>query len=59
MARRRARGYGDVTILLKLHVPDKISKSMRGVLDSLREDFGLPIDSIEDAVRNEAKDRRS
>ena len=59
MARRRARGRGDVTILLKLHVPDKVNKKMRGMLEGLRDDFGLPDDSIEDAVRNEAKDRRS
>ena len=59
MARRRARGRGDVTILLKLHVPDKVNKQMRGILENLRDDFGLPVDSIEDAVRNEAKDRRS
>jgi len=59
MARRRARGRGDVTVLLKLHVPDKINKQMRGLLENLKEDFGLPIKTIEDAVRKEAKDRRS
>ena len=59
MPHRRGRGRGDVTVLLKLHVPSKISKSMRATLDEMRESFALPEDDIENAVRLEAEDRRS
>ena len=59
MPHRRGRGRGDVTVLLKLHVPSKISKSMRATLDELRESFALAEDDIENAVRREAEDRRS
>ena len=58
MPRRRGRGRGDVTVLLKLHTPKKISKSMRSVLEDLRDDFGLPTEDIESVVRREAEDRR-
>ena len=56
---RRGRGRGDVTILLKLHVPGKFNKSMRSTLEEMRPTFGLPISDIEDAVRREAQDRRN
>ena len=56
---RRGRGRGDVTILLKLHVPEKFNKSMRSTLEDMRPTFGLPISDIEDAVRREAHDRRN
>ena len=42
-----------------IHVPSKISKSMRATLDEMRESFALPEDDIENAVRREAEDRRS
>lgn len=58
MPYRRGRGRGDVTILLKLHVPNKISKSMKKSLESMKDDFGLPLDEIEEAVRREAQERR-
>jgi len=56
---RRGRGRGDVTVLLKLHVPEKFNKSMRSTLEDMRPTFGLPISDIEDAVRREAQDRRN
>ena len=56
---RRGRGRGDVTILLKLPVPEKFNKSMRSTLEGMRPTFGLPISDIEDAVRREAQDRRN
>jgi len=56
---RRGRGRGDVTILLKLHVPEKFNKSMRSTLEEMRSSFGLPVSDIEDAVRREATDRRN
>ncbi|GIS43317.1 MAG: hypothetical protein Ct9H90mP16_03870 [Candidatus Poseidoniales archaeon] len=58
MPYRRGRGRGDVTVLLKLYAPEKISKSMRSVLEDLRADFGLPMEDIESMVRREAEDRR-
>ena len=59
MPSRRGRGRGDVTILLKLHVPEKIDKSMRSTLEEMRASFGLPPNDVEDAVRREAEDRRN
>lgn len=59
MPHRRGRSRGDVTVLLKLHVPKKIDKSMRSKLENLHADFGLPMDEIESMVRREAEDRRS
>ena len=59
MPHRRGRGRGDVTILLKLHVPDKFNKTMRSTLEEMRPSFGLPLSDIEDAVRREAQDRRN
>ena len=59
MPHRRGRGRGDVTILLKLHIPEKFNKSMRSTLEEMRSSFGLPVSDIEDAVRREAADRRN
>jgi molecular chaperone DnaJ len=58
MPHRRNRGRGNVTILLKLHLPNKVDKAMKGQLEELREAFGLPTEDVEDAVRREANDRR-
>ena len=59
MPHRRGRGRGDVTVLLKLFAPKKVSKSMRSKLEELRADFGLPPEDVESMVRREAEDRRS
>ena len=59
MPHRRGRGRGDVTVLLKLFAPKKVSKSMRSKLEELRVDFGLPPEDVESMVRREAEDRRS
>ena len=59
MLHRRGRGRGDVTILLKLHIPEKFNKTMLSTLEEMRSSFGLPTSDIEDAVRREAKDRRN
>ncbi|MFL2947058.1 MAG: molecular chaperone DnaJ [Candidatus Poseidoniales archaeon] len=59
MPNRRGRGRGDVTVLLKLHVPEKFNKSMRSTLEDMVPSFGLPSEEIEDAVRREAEDRRN
>ncbi len=59
MPYRRGRGRGDVTVLLKLHVPEKFDKTMRSTLEDMRPAFGLPSEEIEDVVRSEAEDRRN
>ena len=59
MPHRRGRGRGDVTILLKLHIPGKFNKTMISTLEEMRSSFGLPTSDIEDAVRREAQDRRN
>jgi molecular chaperone DnaJ len=59
MPYRRGRGRGDVTVLLKLHVPGKFDKTMISTLEEMLPSFGLPIEDVEDAVRREAEDRRN
>ena len=59
MPHRRGRGRGDVTVLLKLFAPKKVTKSMRSKLEDLRVDFCLPLEDVESMVRREAEDRRS
>ena len=57
--RSRGRGRGDVTVLIKLHVPKKISRSDLSVLDSLSNVLNLSEDSVVDSIRSEAEDRRN
>ena len=52
------RGRGSVTVLLKLDMPKKISKSLRKSLDSLKEEIGTDFDSLEDSIIDEARRRR-
>lgn len=52
------RGKGSVTVLLKLDMPKKVSRSLKKSLDSLREEIGTDFDSLEDSIRDEAKRRR-
>ena len=49
------RGRGSVTVLLKLDMPKKISKSLRKSLDSLKEEIGTDFDSLEDSIIDEAQ----
>lgn len=56
--RARGRGRGDVTVLLKLYVPSKISKKVKKQIEGLRDEIGIDLDSVEDLVRKEAKSRR-
>ena len=56
--RARGRGRGDVTVLLKLYVPSKISKNVKKQIEGLRDEIGIDLDSVEDLVRKEAKSRR-
>lgn len=55
---RRGRGRGNVTVLLKLHVPKDISKAARKSIDALKDDIGVSQDDVIDLVRGEAKNRR-
>lgn len=59
IARARGRGRGDVTVLIKLHVPKKISRSDLSVLESLSDVLNLPDDAVVDSIRSEADDRRN
>ena len=58
LQKRRGRGRGSVTVLLKMYTPSKVSKSMKATLESLQNEFGLGADEIEDAVRKETNERR-
>ncbi len=56
--RSRGRGRGNVTVLLKLYVPSKLSKNVKKQIEGLRDEIGVDLDSVEDLVRKEAKSRR-
>ena len=56
--RARGRGRGNVTVLLKLYIPSKLSKNVKKQIEGLRDEIGIDLDSIEDLVRKEAKSRR-
>ena len=57
--RTRGRGRGDVTILLKLHMPQKPSKELLSSLEDLSESIDIANHEIEDYIRKEARNRRS
>ena len=52
------RGRGSVTVLLKLDMPKKVSRSLKKSLDSLRDEIGTDFVSLEDSIRDEANRRR-
>ncbi|MFL2493512.1 MAG: molecular chaperone DnaJ [Candidatus Thalassarchaeum sp.] len=52
------RGRGSVTVLLKLIMPTKVSRSLKKSLDSLREEIGTDFDSLDVSIRDEAQRRR-
>ena len=54
----RGRGRGNVTILLKLHVPEKLSKETLSSLKELSESIDVQVDEIEESIRREARNRR-
>ncbi len=56
--RPRGRGRGNITVLLKLYVPNKLSKDTKKQIEGLRSEIGVDIDAIESLVRKEAKSRR-
>ena len=54
----RGRGRGNVTILLKLHVPEKPSKETLASLKELSESIDVQEYEIEESIRREARNRR-
>ena len=54
----RGRGRGNVTVLLKLFVPDKFSKKTKKQIEDLRQEIGVDMDEIESLVKQEARSRR-
>jgi hypothetical protein len=47
-----------VTILLKLHVPEKLSKETLSSLRELSESIDVQVHEIEESIRREARNRR-
>ena len=50
---------GDVIILLKLYLPKKPSKDVKSNVEKLRSELSISDESLESAILDEAKDRRS
>ncbi len=55
---QRRRRRGDVTVLLKLHVPDKLSKEAKKAIEALSDEIGVADDLVENLVKQEARRRR-
>ncbi|MEE3277957.1 MAG: DnaJ C-terminal domain-containing protein, partial [Candidatus Thermoplasmatota archaeon] len=55
---RGRRGRGSVTVLLKLNMPRKVSRSLKKSLEELRGEIGTDMDSLLDSIRFEADKRR-
>jgi len=55
---RGRRGRGSVTVLLKLDMPSKVPRGLRKSLESMREEIGTDMDSLQDRIREEARNRR-
>ena len=56
LPRQRGGGRGDVVVLLKLHMPKKIPKSVKKSLDALRSDLA-PKDTLS-SILDDAEERR-
>ena len=54
----RGRRRGNVTVLLKLYVPDNLSRKALESLDELSEFIDISNHEIEDSIRKEARNRR-
>ena len=57
LPRQRGSGRGDVVVLLKLHMPRKVSKATKKTLQSITDDLS-PADLM-DSILDDAKERRS
>ncbi len=58
MPRRGGGGRGDNNVLIKLHVPKKISKGLKRQISELHSEISIEPDDYEDFVRGEADGRR-
>ena len=56
LPRQRGGGRGDVVVLLKLHMPKKVPKSIRKSLEQIRDDLS-PADT-ETSIIDDANERR-
>ncbi len=54
----RGRVRGDVTVLLKLHVPDEINSETKKLVESMKDSLSIPDAGIEEAILNELRMRR-
>ena len=57
LPRQRGSGRGDVVVLLKLHMPSKVSKATKKTLESIKDDLS-PADLM-DSILKDATVRRS
>ena len=55
---RGRRERGSVTVLLKLDMPSKVPRGLRKSLEGMREEIGTDMDSLQDRIREEARNRR-
>ena len=51
---RSSRGRGSVTVLLKLEIPNKISKTLKNKLVKLRDDIKVSSTTLEESITEEA-----
>jgi molecular chaperone DnaJ len=56
LPRQRGGGRGDIVVLLKLHMPNKVPKATRKSLDALRSD--LSPDDVLSSILEDADERR-
>ena len=57
LPRQRGSGRGDVVVLLKLHMPKKVNKSIKKSLESLRKE--LAPSHLNQSILDDAEERRS
>ena len=58
ITKTRGRGRGDVTVLLKLHMPQNLTQEVLSSLDDLSDSIDISNHEIEDSIRREARNRR-
>ncbi len=55
----RGSGRGEVTVLLKLHVPDAFDDATRRQVEAMRSTLSIPQGEVEASILSEAEERRS
>jgi molecular chaperone DnaJ len=58
LPKKRGRGRGNVTVLLKLHMPSNLSEDILSSLEELSDSIDISDHEIEDSIRKEARNRR-